>query len=115
LATPSEKLKPFLYNIGGPAENFWHLLTKDNLNHDDFVSGKRGGLINRDGRKAGAEASEKGKNRFNTNLARGEEEGGRVRDRLRKDLAGKLCTLISMYPQYLRWHTHQLMDWYRRV
>jgi hypothetical protein len=43
LATPSEKLKPFLYRTGGPAENFWHLLTKDNLNHVDFVSATRGG------------------------------------------------------------------------
>jgi len=105
-------LKPFLYRTGGPAENFWHLFTKDNLNHDDFVSATRGRLIDRDRRKAGTEASEKAKNRFNTNLAREEEEGGRVRDRLRKDLPGKLCTLISLYPQYLRWHTNQLMDRY---
>ena len=115
MATPSEKLKPFLYRTGGLAKNFSHLLTKDNLNHDDFVSGTRGGLINRDGSKAGAKDSEKAKNRFNTNLAREEEEGGRVRDTLRKDLPGKLCTLISMYPQYLRWHTYRLMDRYRRI
>jgi hypothetical protein len=115
LATPSEKLKPFLYHTGGPAENFWHLLTKNNLNHDDFVHATRGGLINLDGSKADAEASEEGKNLLNTNLAREEEEDSRVHDRLRKDLPGKLCILIRMYPQYLRWHTHQLMDRYRQV
>ena len=28
LAAPSEKVKPLLYRTSGPAENFWHLLTK---------------------------------------------------------------------------------------
>jgi hypothetical protein len=68
LATPSEKLKPFLYHTGGRAENFWHLFTQDNLNHNDFVSAKRGGLINRDRRKAGDQASHKENNRLNTNV-----------------------------------------------
>jgi hypothetical protein len=115
MATPSEKLKPFLNRTGGPADNFWHLLIKDNLNHNDFVSTTRAGLIKPDGRPAGAEAFEKAKNCFNMNLAREEEEEGRVSNRLPKDLARKLWTLISMYPQYLQWHTHQLMDRYRCV
>jgi hypothetical protein len=68
LATPSEKLKPFLYRTGGPAESFWHLMTKDNLNHNDLVSTTRGALINQDGRKADTEASEEVKNCFTMNL-----------------------------------------------
>jgi len=96
LATPSVKLKPFLYHTGGRAENGSHLLTKDNLNHDEYVSDTRAGLINWDCRKAGIEASEKTKNRLNTNLAREEEDGSRVHDRLGKELPGKLCMLRNM-------------------
>jgi hypothetical protein len=115
LATPSKELKPFLYHIGGVAKNFWHILMKDNLNHDDFVRATAGGLLNRNGKKAWAEDYQEANNSLSTNLAREEQEGSRVCGRLGNYLPGKLCTMISKNDQYIWWHTHRLMDPYRGV
>ena len=91
LAAPSKKVKPLLYRTSGPAENFWHLLTKDNLDQEDFISAMRGALISREGKKAAAEAA------GTAGAALGLElEGGRLRDRLRKEIPLQLCDLISM-------------------
>ena len=94
LATPSEKVKPFFFRTGGPAENFWHLLTKDNLNHEDFIAATKSALLNREGTKAAAEAAERASSQLRPNQAQVQEEGGRMRDRLCKELPSQLCDII---------------------
>ena len=96
LATPSEKVKPFFFRTGGPAENFWHLLTKDNLNHEDFVAATKSALLNREGKKAAAEAAERASSQPRSTQAQEQEEGGRTRDSLRKELPAQLCDITSM-------------------
>ena len=101
LASPSEAVKPLFFRSGGPADNFWHLLTKDNFNHDDFVTATKGALLNREGKKAAAEAAERARGQLQSTQAQEQEEGGRIRDRLRKEVPGQLCDIISMYYQIL--------------
>ena len=96
LASPSEKVKPLFFRTGEPAENFWHLLTKDNLNHEDFVTATKGALLNREGKKAAAEAAERASSRPRSTQAQEQEEGGRTRDRLRTELPAQLCDITSM-------------------
>ena len=59
LATPSENVRPLTFRTGGPAESFWNLLTKNNLDHGDFVAAVKGAFIIREGNKAAAEAAER--------------------------------------------------------
>ena len=99
LAASSEKIKPLLYCTPGPAENFWHLLTKDNLNHEDFISATRGALINQEGKKAAASAaaSTTQLQPKNVGAALELESGRQMCGRLRKEIPSQLCDLISKY------------------
>ena len=116
LAASDEKIKPLFFRTSGPAEDFWHLLTKDNLNHEDFISAVRGALISREGKKAAVNAAASATQpQPNNPGAALELEGGRqMRDRLRKEIPSQLCDLISMCYQ-ISISTGKFLMKYRRV